>query len=878
MNTNKKDSITSVEQENGKKHKPVSHDESSNESQKNREKTSEGVQNETHHKILEGEKLHEKAKEESNYDHAKGRRKIMEDDSTSSEMFVNTDESRLNNPSPQEGQVRRMPLERRIILPPTPSTSYPPAAPRLVSIHGIKPPMHMNHEQKLATAEDADLTDAMVFLNRIKEDFAENLHIYDSFLETMRDFKFGKIEANEVCKAIRILFKDKTHLIKAFDEYLPHHLKQQIHHGPKEISQRPVMSHPPMQQPVKADQRIPMHADHGMPQYRPIPPNYIPPNQHPFPFPVYPSAQRPIQNPRMPMMNQERFRTAPHVSAMKVENSELHLMRERQSQFISKLKKKYPPNSIIYSNIIEAMVNQHIDTSQLCSFVKKQLKDDLELFEDFQQLCNPEHKVRPRVSKETKESIILEKISLFMEEKGLTEVFNALLNFYNQNFIKGHKLFFLLENLMENKEYIQELKNYLRYTDFPSYKTHSALLKCERIGSYVVLKERIRDSNCPEFSKEILNNRYLSLSTHTSEDDVYIFRNKNSSEEYLVRLGDDRSEFDVQMQKLKFLICQLEKLYAILPEESKEIEICDIEMSPAVLKDVFKQIYGEESANVLDKILSDGKNAIPRVIQRCYTIYKEFSRKQRENRLNWRVATENHYYKSYDLDGIEYKAAEIKQMKIKVVRKQSSTPISIPVKNNELIGFIQNLYNLYIQANYNTSKKISVQQKADFFKNVVENITSESFDYSVYIEYYVMYLYILRLYERFEEISCMELPVVHPNQMALKLGLVEENEYGDVHDAIKDLSMKVVSKEIEVDTFEEKIRILTKCKGYKLYNLKKIISKIDKLACTILEKELNGSENEVDQFHIEKHGGIITLSRMSGLEEMSESVNDDNDD
>ncbi|EQB61422.1 histone deacetylase sin3 component [Vairimorpha apis BRL 01] len=73
--------------------------------------------------------------------------------------------------------------------------------------------------------EDAEVCDAMNFLNRIKNEFSEDLVTYDNFLETMRDYKFGKIDADEVCKAVVLLFKDKSHLIDLFNEYLPNHLK-----------------------------------------------------------------------------------------------------------------------------------------------------------------------------------------------------------------------------------------------------------------------------------------------------------------------------------------------------------------------------------------------------------------------------------------------------------------------------------------------------------------------------------------------------------------------------------------------------------------------------------------------------------------------------
>ncbi|ORD95165.1 transcriptional regulator_like prt [Enterospora canceri] len=702
-----------------------------------------------------------------------------------------------------------------------PATEAVPNRPQLSG------PGAMRYGETRNSPDDADLTDAMVFLNRIKEDYAHDVGVYDQFLETMRDFKFGKVDSTDVCKRIKILFKDNAHLIRSFEEYLPHHLK---------MSGKPPVVAAPRQMPPPGA----FHAPAAEAFYRP-------PYAQPRPFPIQPRPPRPYQPiPAHPMALPQKGAYFPGEQPYK---------KDRQRAFIEKLKKKYSPNNTIYSNIIDAMLNQHIDVDSLLRYVRTLLKDDHELFEEFKACCDPEHRQIDKLPRGTREKLVLDKIRHIMNEKGLTPYFAMALNFYNQALISGEKLFFLIGQLIDNDEYVAELKNFLKWAP---ERRKTAPEQPGLVGSYA---PRASPEKKHTAMGRVLNDKFYSVNTHVSEDDVYVFRQKNASEEFLVRIGDDRSEFDVQIQRLKFFICRLMKLHALLPEAGREIEIGDVDMSPGILKDVLRMIYGDEATGMLEKMLQGGKNVIPRIIRRCCVVYKEFLTRQRENRLNWRISIEAHYFKAYDFAGIEYRNDERGNLNMKHLKRISRDQFDVRVGSRDSVRFVHGLVEKFVLSNYNPSKRVTVEQKTEFFENVLTNILAKTFEYSVSLEYYALYFYILTLYTRFEEMRGLQVRLEAPSAVALRLGLVEPAAYDDPVKAVFDLSMRLASREIDSDAYEEQIRIYTKTRGYKLYNLKKFLGKIDKLAISIIEKSMDKNDEGMDLFHIQKENHVIMMKR-----------------
>lgn len=736
-------------------------------------------------------------------------------------------------------------------------------------VEEIKPPsqeksprqqMPMRYPESRTSPDDADLTDAMVFLNKIKEDCKGEGQVYDQFLETMRDFKFGKVVSNEVCKRVAALFTGKPHLKRMFEDYLPHHLKTSFC--------KTQMDNPGVNMPMQNGYRPMPHFQQKPGPYAQMPENYQmqqPPYPHPPVIsPVNPSGfmqPRPMQRPLHPIPN-DRYRMMPSAQPNYANLNDKMSKKDKHQIFIEKLKKKYSPNNVIYNNIIDAMLSTHTDAEDLFKYVKSLLKDDPELFNDFKVCCDPDHKILENMPKAAREKIALEKIKHIMESKGVLGYFTMILNYYNQGLVPGKKLFYLLDIIIDNNEYMTELKSYLGYKE--EKKSYRTVQKETFVGSYA---KRSVSLPCNENNLHnlLLNHKYVCLNTHISEDDEYVFRERNRPERNMASLGEDRFEFDVQIQRLKCFICRLLKLHVLLPEEPKALDVSDLDMSTGIVKDVLKMIYGDEHKTMLEKILENGKVAIPKIIKRCCIVYKEFLTKQKENRINWRAITEMYYFKACDIDGIEFRDNEKNNLNMRHIKELSKKGFTTKVLDKDLLKFLHTLLKKFMSTMYNQSKVVSIDQKLEFIKNVFANINSNAFEYSVNLDYYGLYYFILVVYERFKEIKEEKIEVEEPSKVALKLGLVEPNEFDDAYKALMEYSMQMVSKTMDESTFEENVRIYTKCKGYKLYNLKKFLAKIDKLSISIIEKAMENNDEGMDLYIIQKNSSTFNLKRNDGV-------------
>jgi histone deacetylase complex regulatory component SIN3 len=72
-----------------------------------------------------------------------------------------------------------------------------------------------NLNQKLTT------NDALTYLRDVKNMFANQREVYETFLEIMKEFKAQTIDTNGVIQRVKQLFKGNKHLIIGFNTFLP---------------------------------------------------------------------------------------------------------------------------------------------------------------------------------------------------------------------------------------------------------------------------------------------------------------------------------------------------------------------------------------------------------------------------------------------------------------------------------------------------------------------------------------------------------------------------------------------------------------------------------------------------------------------------------
>ncbi|KAI5176589.1 paired amphipathic helix protein Sin3a, partial [Pancytospora epiphaga] len=519
-------------------------------------------------------------------------------------------------------------------------------------------------------SEDSDLTDAMVFLNRIKEEYSDALPVYDSFLEAMRDFKFGKIDEYEVCKAVRILFKDKPFLIRQFDDYLPHHLRYNENCG---YSKQPNIPERQGYSSYRGPQ-YPSAQGHTM--------GRMMPNQHTPQVgrPGYPPYHPPVfmgrhGNPSPPMPPQSGIGKTSRQMMAENEGSKHRLAND----FIQLVKKKYAAKPIIYKQFIELLQNSKSGFDKLLSQVSALLVDTPDLVERF------ERNFRPGSGHEegySAENDPLKALKAHLADKNLLGDFLKILNFYNQCYITADDLVFMLEPIIGDKECIKAFKAFIKYEEPSSNYDSSKFKDYENVGSYKIYPHPIVLNTSSALAREVLNDMCLSVSVLESEDG-YVFRNKNSSEELVAKVNDERSEADLNLDRLRYLIAKLEELYANLNDN--QLEMDDIEMSAALIKETLKRVYESRSNGILEAILSNPKKAIPVVLNRLHCVYKENLALHRQRRKFWREIINENYYKAYDTKGVLYRSDEKNMLSLKYVYSEAKTPISVQLNDTEMI-------------------------------------------------------------------------------------------------------------------------------------------------------------------------------------------------
>jgi paired amphipathic helix protein Sin3a len=72
--------------------------------------------------------------------------------------------------------------------------------------------------------------DALLYLDQVKAVFVGNgrPHIYDQFIEIMKDFKENKISTPEVIEQVKSMFRDYPALIAGFNCFLPNEAKIEL--------------------------------------------------------------------------------------------------------------------------------------------------------------------------------------------------------------------------------------------------------------------------------------------------------------------------------------------------------------------------------------------------------------------------------------------------------------------------------------------------------------------------------------------------------------------------------------------------------------------------------------------------------------------------
>ncbi|BGP01202.1 hypothetical protein NBRC10513v2_002153 [Rhodotorula toruloides] len=101
------------------------------------------------------------------------------------------------------------------------------------------PPPAQAQQQQQAAFRPLNVRDALHYLDRVKQQFANEYEVYDQFLTIMKDFKTQNIDTPGVIDRVSTLFRDHPSLIQGFNTFLPPGYRIECHVTPSTDSGAP---------------------------------------------------------------------------------------------------------------------------------------------------------------------------------------------------------------------------------------------------------------------------------------------------------------------------------------------------------------------------------------------------------------------------------------------------------------------------------------------------------------------------------------------------------------------------------------------------------------------------------------------------------------
>ncbi|TBU03278.1 regulatory component Sin3 of histone regulatory component [Hamiltosporidium tvaerminnensis] len=725
---------------------------------------------------------------------------------------------------------------------PEPSPSRYSGIPGNVMIRPGPPPVKfVPRMSKPPKTEEPDLNDALMYLTQVKEEFKGDNSSYDEFLEVMRDYKQSKLDAAGVVSAVSSLFRERKHLIQGFNDFLPKNYRIDLEAPPHRI---------------------------------PLPPK-----------PYYDSYKRPIPPfARPPFKPQE---DDPHKQRMAFD-------------YIKKVKRRLEATPEIYSNFIQTLNsyrNTQEPTHQIVTRIKKILWDHPDLIDEFIEFLPSHPHPPPPHGKDRERQESFERIKLIMKEKGIYSEFLKCLNLYNQDLIQGKDLLFLVRPLIRQENLIDSFKEYLNYkeTDIPP-STFKNLSTYNKIGSYRILPDKYRTVQ----KHEVLNTICVGCPTFSSEDSNFVTHKKNINQEALFRVEDERYEAEMIIQRCYSLITALEGLFMkitddlglktnILEKKMEEnenqdeeekvennedeenmentnldisIEIDEIDMPPALILEVLNRIYGDKSPEILEGLLYRPFVSIPVVLKRLYLLSKNWKRQIRERNKLWREIVVKNFYKALDVQSIDFKANEKKVLSERIfLRTLREEGFTSKIVEKTVLNDLKELLGVLINNLEDNEDEIN-----SFFKELIEKLGNDGHFYGNGTLCVIIRLLLL-FGERIYEVGsiCMK--------------------YEEIIHLVKDF----LSQIIDYGVFEDKMRIITGCKGYKLITADKVLNKILRLGISMLKDEegrevvkglgveIKGIEDVVEEINEESGNIVESISVEENINQTNESVSENNE-
>ncbi|KAH6879185.1 hypothetical protein BKA58DRAFT_111310 [Alternaria rosae] len=281
------------------------------------------------------------------------------------------------------------------------------------------------------------------------------------------------------------------------------------------------------------------------------------------------------------------------------------------------------------------------------------------------------------------ELAFFDRVKKFIGNKNTMNEFLKLCNLYSQDLIDKQLLLYRAGSFIGgNQELYAWFKKFMGEDEEQqksrpkTVNSRVSLSNCRSLGpSYRLLPRRERERVCSgrdELCRSVLNDEWASHPTWASEDSGFVAHRKNTFEEGLHRIEEERHDYDFNIEACSRTIQQLEpianQLLTMKPEDRQGFTLPPGlgGQSETIYKRVIMKIYGRDRGkDVIKELFQMPWSVVPVLLHRLKTKLEDWKAAQREWEKVWRDQTQKIFWKSLDHQSITVKQADKRQFQPK---------------------------------------------------------------------------------------------------------------------------------------------------------------------------------------------------------------------
>ncbi|KAF1840440.1 uncharacterized protein K460DRAFT_208398 [Cucurbitaria berberidis CBS 394.84] len=485
---------------------------------------------------------------------------------------------------------------------------------------------------------------AISYVNKIKNRFASQPDIYKQFLEILQTYQRESKPIQDVYAQVTTLFGAAPDLLEDFKQFLPESAAQ----------------HRAQQQAARhaAEDAVMLNNVRGESGYGQTP------------------------NQQTPRADTSRLPPMGNFAPTPTANRDNKRKRERQGPVAAPMPApmpQEPPTSNVRGGFGQGNANKRAKTAHAA---KQAIPDGPPVSPTLTPALPEPMPPTTTTSPSQDELAFFDRVKKFIGNKNTMNEFLKLCNLFSQDLIDKQLLIYRAQSFIGgNQELFAWFKKFMGEEEEQKARpkivnSRVSLSNCRSLGpSYRLLPKRERERVCSgrdELCRSVLNDEWASHPTWASEDSGFVAHRKNTFEEGLHRIEEERHDYDFNIEACNRTIQQLEpianQLLTMKPEDRTNFVLPPGlgGQSETIYKRVIMKIYGRDKGkDVIKELFSMPWSVVPVLLHRLKTKLEDWKAAQREWEKVWRDQTQKIFWKSLDHQSITVKQADKRQFQPK---------------------------------------------------------------------------------------------------------------------------------------------------------------------------------------------------------------------